>query len=70
MKITKEQQNELSKLAKIIDMASPEYLRKKTNDNYKFIVQKILGLTIDNTKVNNVDMAMLIVESGLYSAIV
>ena len=70
MKITKEQQTELANRAKIIDLASPEYLRKKTNDNYKFIVKKILGLDVGKTVMTNgVDMAQLIVESGLYSAI-
>lgn len=69
MKITKEQQQELAHRAKIIEMASPEYLKKKTNDNYKFIIQKILWLKIGDTKVNDVDMSMLIVESWLYSAI-
>jgi len=70
MKITKDQQTQLANRAKIIDLASPEYLRKKTNDNYKFIVKKILGLDVGKTTMTNgVDMAQLIVESGLYSAI-
>lgn len=70
MKITKEQQTELANRAKIIDLASPEYLRMKTNDNYKFIVKKILGLDVGKTVMTNgIDMAQLIVESGLYSAI-
>ena len=67
--ITKEKQNELAKLSKIIAMARPWYLRDSTNDNFQFIKKKILKLPM-STIVNGTDMANMIVDSGLYSAVV
>jgi hypothetical protein len=42
MKITQDQQAKLAHYAKTIEMAEPLYLRKKTNENFKFIAKKIL----------------------------
>lgn len=63
------QQNEMARLAKLIELSQPKYLKDDNSDNYKFIIQKILGLALGNTKVNGVDMKQLLVESGLYAVV-
>lgn len=63
------QQNEMARLAKLIELSQPKYLKDDNSDNYKFIIQKILWLALGNTKVNGVDMKQLLVESGLYSVV-
>lgn len=55
----------MARLSKLISFASPHYLKSKVSDNYTFLLKKVLKL--DNPKVNNIDMSILFIESGLYS---
>ena len=67
---SREQQNLLSKRSKNVVLCSYGYLSSdKSNDNRKFIIERIFGLTEGRTKIGNVDMLTLLVETGLYATV-
>ena len=67
---SREQQNLLSKRSKNAVLCSYGYLSSdKSNENRKFIIERIFGLTEGRTKIGNVDMLTLLVETGLYATV-
>lgn len=67
---SREQQTLLSKRSKNAALCSYGYLSSdKSNDNRKFIIERIFGLTEGRTKIGNVDMLTLLVETGLYATV-
>lgn len=61
-------QNQLSKYSSLIALSDPSYLRDKKSENHKFIKKRLLKLT-DVTVIDGVDMTLLMIESGIYSAV-
>lgn len=64
---TKQQQEQLAKQSKLIDLAEPWYINR--SNNYKFIIERIFWLKEWNTKIGSVDMRQLLVETGIYSSV-
>lgn len=64
---TKQQQEQLAKQSRLIDLAEPWYINR--SDNYRFIIERIFWLKEWDTKIGSVDMRQLLVETGIYSSV-